>query len=60
VHGKPTFSLAGVEVGHYAGCVRSWQALMKQQPDSLPAKAARSINAMQECLHQYPLYDPQV
>lgn len=50
----------GVEVGHYAGCVRMWRALQQQQPGSIPAKLERSIAAMEECLLQYPLYNPQV
>jgi hypothetical protein len=52
--------LAGMEVGHYAGCVRMWRALQQQQPGSIPAKVERSIAAMEECLLQYPLYKPQV
>ncbi|KAF6266233.1 hypothetical protein COO60DRAFT_1697298 [Scenedesmus sp. NREL 46B-D3] len=49
----------GMEVGHYAGCVRMWRALQQQQPGSIPAKVERSIAAMEECLLQYPLYQPQ-
>jgi hypothetical protein len=47
-------------VGHYAGCVRMWRALQQQQPGSIPGKVERSIAAMEECLLQYPLYQPQV
>lgn len=52
--------LVGMEVGHYAGCVRMWRALQQQQPGSIPTKLERSIAAMEECLLQYPLYKPQV
>jgi hypothetical protein len=37
-----------------------WRALQQQQPGSIPAKVERSIAAMEECLLQYPLYQPQV
>lgn len=37
-----------------------WRALQKQQPDSIPSRVERNIAVMEECLHQYPLHDPQV
>jgi hypothetical protein len=51
---------AGVEVGQYAGFVRSLRALQQSQPDSIPSRIERNLAAMEECLLQFPLYDPLV
>lgn len=51
---------AGVEVGQYAGFVAALRLLQRTQPDSIPARIERNLAAMEECLLQYPLYDPTV
>lgn len=51
---------AGIEVGQYAGYVRSLRALQQSHPDSIPSRIERNLAAMEECLLQFPLYDPLV
>jgi hypothetical protein len=51
---------AGVEVGQYAGFVRSLRSLQQTRPDSIPPRVERNLAAMEECLLQFPLYDPLV
>jgi hypothetical protein len=51
---------AGVEVGQYAGFVAALRALQQDQPGALPPRSDRNLAAMEECLRQFPLYDPTV
>jgi hypothetical protein len=51
----------GLEVGHYAGCVRAWRALQQGlAPGALPERAERGISSLEALVAEYPLYDPQV
>jgi hypothetical protein len=50
----------GLEVGHYAGCVRAWRALTDLAPGAVPARAERGIAALEGLVAEYPLYSPQV
>jgi hypothetical protein len=47
-------------VGQYAGFVAALRLLQRTQPDSIPTRIERNLAAMEECLLQYPLYDPTV
>lgn len=51
---------AGVEVGQHAGFVAALRALQQEQPGTLPPRSDRNLAAMEECLLQFPLYDPTV
>jgi hypothetical protein len=53
-------SVAGIEVGEYAGFVSGLRQLQQQAPGSLPPRLDRNLAAMEECLTQFPLYDPLV
>lgn len=50
----------GIEVGEYAGFVSGLRQLQQQAPGSLPPRLDRNLAAMEECLSQFPLYDPLV
>lgn len=49
----------GVELGFYAGAVRSWRQLQAQQPSLVAERADRALAACEELLASYPMYDPR-
>lgn len=52
-------SAAGQEVGFIAGCVRAWRQLAVRDNAMIPARAERSIAALEQQLAAFPLCNPQ-
>lgn len=52
-------SMAGQEVGFYAGCVRTWRLLAASDPALVPERQERGLAALEAMLAAFPLYDPQ-
>lgn len=55
----PWYSIAGQEVGFYAGCVRTWRLLAASDPALVPERQERGLAALEAMLAAFPLYDPQ-
>ena len=56
----PSSARTGMEVGYYAGCVRTWRRLQQRDPATVPQRAERGLAALEALLASFPLDNPQV